>query len=159
MGRTGQKTHSTTVSKRGVTGEGRPPHVPTQTDRDTVAVMVAGGISQADIARARGISERTLRNHYKDEIEAGATKLNTVVMIEWIKRIKAGEFAAIKWWTQSRMGMNEKFVIDDPSRDQPLRVTVELVGQAPAQPAKPVLDVEPARGTMRVPGSVVQLKG
>jgi hypothetical protein len=132
--------------------------VPTKTDRDTVAVMVAGGIAQADIARARGISERTLRNHYKDEIEAGATHLNTVVLVEWIKRIKAGDFQAIKWWCQSRMGMSEKLSIDDPARAEALRVVVELVGQA-SRAARPVVDVEPARGAMRVPGSVVQLKG
>ena len=46
----------------------RPPHVPTKVDRDTVSVMVAGGIGQADIARARGVSEPTLRKHYKEEL-------------------------------------------------------------------------------------------
>jgi hypothetical protein len=46
----------------------RPPHEPTKVDRDTVSVMVAGGIAQDDIARARGISAPTLRKYYKLEL-------------------------------------------------------------------------------------------
>ena len=79
----------------------RPPHEPTKVDRDTVSVMAAGGIAQADIARARGISEPTLRKHYRAELSAGMTALNTMVILAHIERIKAGDFQAIKWWEQS----------------------------------------------------------
>jgi len=82
----------------------RPPHQPTKVDRDTVSVMVAGGIAQADIARARGISAVTLRKHYRAELTNGMTALNTIVIIAHIERIKVGEFQAIKCWEQSRMG-------------------------------------------------------
>jgi hypothetical protein len=74
----------------------RPPHQPTKVDRDTVSVMVAGGIAQADIERARGISAVTLRKHYRAELTNGMTALNTIVIIAHIERIKAGEFQAIK---------------------------------------------------------------
>jgi hypothetical protein len=49
----------------------RPPHEPTKVDRDTVSVMVAGGIAQSDIARARGIGEPTLRKRYRAELDSG----------------------------------------------------------------------------------------
>ena len=95
--------------------------------------MVAGGIAQVDIARARGISAVTLRKHYRAELTNGMTALNTVVIIELVKRIKAGEFPAIKWWTQSRMGWTERIVVDDGKpADIPMRVIVELVGEAAA---------------------------
>jgi hypothetical protein len=108
----------------------RPPHAPTQTDRDTVAAMVAAGIAQVDIARVRGISEPTLRKHYRQELEAGTAALNTVVILEHIKRIKAGDFQAIKWWEQARMGWSERVVVDDRKPKDSLRIIVELVGGA-----------------------------
>jgi hypothetical protein len=93
--------------------------------------MVAGGIAQNDIARARGISAVTLRKHYKQELAAGTTALNTIVLIEHIRRIKAGDFQAIKWWQQARMGWSERIVVDDGKpADTPMRVIVELVGEA-----------------------------
>ena len=109
----------------------RPPHQPTKVDRDTVSVMAAGGIAQVDIARARGISAVTLRKHYRVELSAGMTALNTTVILAHIERIKAGDFPAIKWWEQARMGWTEKAPTTDPA-DQPVRVVVELVGEAAA---------------------------
>jgi len=108
----------------------RPPHQPTKVDRDTVSVMVAGGIAQVDIARARGISTVTLRKHYREELDAGTARLNTMVILEHIKRIKAGDFQAIKWWEQARMGWSERITVDDRKPDASLRVIVELVGKA-----------------------------
>jgi hypothetical protein len=87
---------------------GKPLHEPTKVDRDTVTVMVAGGIAQVDIASARGISLPTLRLHYRAELDNGANQINTVVLIEHLKCIKAGDFAAIKWWEQARCGWSEK---------------------------------------------------
>jgi hypothetical protein len=137
----------------------RPPHQPSKIDRDTVAIMAAGGICQSDIARARGISESTLRKHYKNELASGATQLNTLVLVEWIKRIKAGDFQAIKWWTQSRMNFSEKITVDDPARNQPLRVVVELVG-SPAPAAAPVTNAEAPRNSPHsLPGTVLQFRG
>jgi hypothetical protein len=94
-------------------------------------VMVAGGIAQVDIARARGISALTLRKHYRAELTNGMTALNTIVLIGHVKRIKAGDFQAIKWWQQARMGWSERVVVDDGKPpDTPMRVIVEFVGEA-----------------------------
>ena len=80
---------------------GQPAHAPTKLDRDTVKVMVAGGITQADIARSRGISLPTLRKHYRAELDNGATELNTMVIVEHVKLIKNGDFAAISGGNKS----------------------------------------------------------
>ena len=111
----------------------RPPHQPTKVDRDTVSVMAAGGIAQVDIARVRGISAVTLRKHYRAELSAGMTALNTTVILAHIERIKAGDFPAIKWWEQARMGWREHIVVDgDKPAGTPMSVIVELVGEATA---------------------------
>ena len=65
-------------------------------DRKTVKLMAAGGIAQADTARALAICTVTLRKHYRAELTNGMTALNTIVIIAHIERIKAGEFQAIK---------------------------------------------------------------
>lgn len=108
----------------------RPPHEPTKVDRDTVAAMVAAGIAQADIARCRAISEPTLRKHYKEEIRTGTTTLNTMVILAHIERIKAGDFQAIKWWQQARMGWTERMVVNGGKpANTPMGVIVEFVGE------------------------------
>lgn len=115
-------------------GEGRPGHAPSDVDRKTVEIMVAGGIVQADIARARDISENTLLKHYRAELDSGMTALNTKVLLAFIKRIEEGDFQAIKWWTQTRMGWSERVVVDDGKpANTPMRVIVEFVG-APGPP-------------------------
>ena len=139
----------------------RPAHEPTDLDRNTVSVMIAAGIAQADVARCRGISAVTLRKHYKHEIATGTTAINTLVVIEHIKRIKAGDFQAIKWWEQSRMGWREHVVVDDSRlQDVPLRVIIELVGDpAPAHEGAASLSASPVHGTPRPGGNYVQLVG
>jgi hypothetical protein len=140
---------------------GPKPHVPTETDRATVRAMVAGGIEIADIAKARGLSKVTLYRRYRDEIENGATILNGRVVQAWLKKIEEGDFAAIKWWLQTRMGYSEKVTVDNLSADKPLRVIVEFVGGQPpqAQPAVPVIEAKPVQPASRLPGTVVEFKG
>jgi hypothetical protein len=118
--------------------EGKPPHVPTDLDRQAVSLMVGGGIAQVDIARTRNIGLTTLRKHYRQEIETGATAIATMVILAHVKRIKAGDFQAIKWWEQARLGWSEHVVVDEGKRsDTPMRVIVELVGEAAPSRAEP----------------------
>ncbi len=58
---------------------GRPPFEPTEKQRGQVEAMVRYGISEAEISRAIGISEPTLRKHFAEEIDTGATKANAQV--------------------------------------------------------------------------------
>jgi hypothetical protein len=88
-------------------------------------VMVAGGIAQVDIARARGISAVTLRKHDGVELLSGMRVLNTIVLIQHVKRIQAGDFQAIKWWHQARMGSERVAVDDGKPADTPMRIIVE----------------------------------
>ena len=59
-----------------------------------------------------------------------------------LKRIKAGDFAAIKWWEQARMGWRGDTTDEDSRQpEQPMRVVVELVGEE----APPTIDHAPLR--------------
>jgi hypothetical protein len=135
----------------------RPEHEPTKQDRDTVQLMVAAGIEQIHIATNRGISRPTLRKQYKKELAGGATAINGIVIAAHIKRILAGDFNAIKFWEQARMGWSEKVVVDDGKpAGTPMRVVVEFVGDAaPARDEPPT----PRPGSRLPPDPRVEWKG
>ncbi len=111
---------------------GKKPHVPTKETRQTVEIMVAGGTPQEAIAEYIGVkSKRTLHKHYRRELAVGKTKIDTIVIGAHLKKIQQGDMRAIEWWEKSRMGWTERIIVDDGKpADQPMRVIVELVGEA-----------------------------
>jgi hypothetical protein len=54
---------------------GRPEHVPTQKDRDTVSFAVAFGATEVQIAEHLGVSDVTLRKYYRKELDTGLFRL------------------------------------------------------------------------------------
>ena len=58
---------------------GRPEHVPSQKDRLAVEGMARYGAPQAHIAVVIGIDEKTLRKHYREELDTAAIKANAKV--------------------------------------------------------------------------------
>jgi hypothetical protein len=137
---------------------GRPQYEPNDKDRTIVRLLCAGGITQERIAVAIGISEKTLRRHYKREILVGATEIDAQAIGALVGAMRGGgkqAVAAAKWWTQSRMGWVEKILVDDGKpADTPMRVIVELVGEAGAPRAEPA-----PRSGSRLPGTEVELRG
>ena len=125
---------------------GQPPYVPTDKERLTVKVMVAGGIEQAGIAsvigvtqeRPRGIDQKTLRKQFRHELEAGEPEMYGRVVAALFSMATTGKnFNAAKWITQARMGWSERIVVDDGKpADTPMRVVVEFVGEAAAPQAE-----------------------
>jgi hypothetical protein len=49
-------------------------HSPDPNQRRQVEAMAAYGIPAADISRALSVDAKTLRKHYRDELDLGATK-------------------------------------------------------------------------------------
>jgi hypothetical protein len=54
-------------------------HVPDLAHRRQVEAMAAYGIPEPDISRVVGIDPKTLRKHYRDELDLGTTKANAQV--------------------------------------------------------------------------------
>lgn len=54
-------------------------HVPTDVTRAKVEAYVACGLKHEEIAALIGVSVRTLQNHYRHEIEVGASKATAAV--------------------------------------------------------------------------------
>ena len=58
---------------------GRRAHKPDPAQRRQVEAMAAYGIPEIDIARVVGVDPKTLRKHYRDELDLGETKANAQV--------------------------------------------------------------------------------
>ena len=129
--------------------------------------MCAGGMEQADMARAIGIAPHTLRKHFRRELDTGAAEVHARVITSLVD-MAAGEpaapgrravpayFPATKFYLQARCGWQERMLVEDGKpADQPMRVVVELVGDAPA----PQTDRRAEYSTPRVGNIAVELKG
>jgi hypothetical protein len=129
---------------------GRKQHKPDQESRAHVAAWSGGGIELAMIAAAmptptekdpakKGISIPTLHRHYATELAAGKAMMDGLAVTALGRAMSRGGKEAVvaaKWWTQSRMGWTERIVVDDGKpADTPMRVIVELVGEAVPQAA------------------------
>lgn len=58
---------------------GRRAHRPDERDGRQIEALAAYGVPEHDIARVVGIDPKTLRTHYRDELDLGATKATAKV--------------------------------------------------------------------------------
>jgi hypothetical protein len=56
---------------------GRRAHRPDPTSRRQVEAMAAYGVPETDIARVLRVDPKTLRKHYRDELDTGSVKANS----------------------------------------------------------------------------------
>jgi hypothetical protein len=78
---------------------------PTAADKQTVKTMVACGIPQEDIARCLGIDgidAKTLRKHYRDELDTSIAKANSVIASRLYAAAERGEPWAVCFWLKTR---------------------------------------------------------
>lgn len=97
-------------------GRGRPEFAPTPEQRRLVKALAAVGVSQVDIATVVDIDVKTLRKHFRTELDVGAIEANAKVAQALFKRAteekgSAGVQAAI-FWLKVRAGWRET---DQPS--------------------------------------------
>lgn len=89
---------------------GRRAHRPDERDRRQVEALAAYGVPESDIARVVGIDPKTLRKHYRDELDLGATKA-TAKVAEFLFRKATTEgpqcVTAAIFWMKTRGGWRE----------------------------------------------------
>ncbi len=87
----------------------RPKIRPTEEQRRLVKSLAACGIRQEEIARAVGIrSPKTLRLHYREELDRGEMEANYTVAQALYKKAAAGDTMAAKFWLMNRAGWNDR---------------------------------------------------
>jgi hypothetical protein len=93
----------------------RPTYQPSNTDRATAEAMAAAGINHATIARCigdAGIDEKTLRKHFRRELDTSADKSNALVATQVFKAAQRGEAWACCFWLKCRAGWKERSVVE-----------------------------------------------
>lgn len=96
---------------RGVRAEGakvmaRLPHEVTEKSRRLVKSMAAMGCRHDEIATLMEITPKTLRKHYRGELDRGAIEANAKVMQSLFTMATSGKSAAATiFWAKTRCGM------------------------------------------------------
>lgn len=86
---------------------GRRAHKPDPAQRRQVEALAAYGIPEPDISRAIGVDPKTLRKHYRDELDLGATKANAQVAGFLFNSAKNGNVTAQIFWLKTRARWRE----------------------------------------------------
>lgn len=91
---------------------------PTLDQRRTVKTMAGFGVPHVDIATFLGIDAKTLRKHFRDELDRGTVEANAKVAQSLFQMATQGKnVAAAIFWMKARAGWREKVeikpVIDD----------------------------------------------
>ena len=81
---------------------GRRSHRPDERGRRQVEALAAYGVPELNIARVVGIDPKTLRKHYRDELDLGATKATA----------KVAEFLFRKATTEDSQRVGPRLVAD-----------------------------------------------
>ena len=82
-------------------------HRPDPSQRRQVEALAAYGIPEADISGVVGIDPKTLRKHYRDELNLGETKANAQVAGFLFNAAKNGTVTAQIFWLKTRAKWRE----------------------------------------------------
>jgi len=91
-----------------------PKHEPTPDTRQLVQLHTTVGTNQEDVARILGISPKTLRLHYRDELDLSLAKANATIGGALFNKAKGGDTAAMIFWMKTQAGWKEKSVVEGP---------------------------------------------
>ena len=88
---------------------------PTKEQRELVKHLAAVGTSHELIAKKLGIrSPKTLRKHFRDEIDFGSLEANASIAASTFKKAMAGNVEAQKFWLMCRAGWGH-FAVQRPA--------------------------------------------
>ena len=107
---------------------GKPAFKPTENERRLVEQMSAVGIPHESIAAVvrNGIDDKTLRKHFRKELDTAAVKANAKVAGSLYNRALAGSDTAAIWWTKARMRWSAPQTLEGPDGEE-LSIKVTLV--------------------------------
>ena len=108
-----------------------PPHArggamfePSDEQRRMVKVMSGFGIPQTDIASQVGIDTKTLRKHFREELDWGMTEANMrVAQSLFSMATTGGSVAAAIFWMKAHAGWREKHP-EEPAEEEKTTVVI-----------------------------------
>ena len=97
----------------------KPSFKPTDDERKLVEQMSAVGIPQESICLVirDGIDDKTLRKHFRRELDTAAVKANAKIGGTLYNKAIAGDTTAMIWWTKTRMKWKETTINEQTGKD------------------------------------------
>jgi hypothetical protein len=113
---------------------GRRAHTPEPAGRRQVEAMAAYGVPEADIARVLGIDPKTLRKHYRDELDTGSIKANSRIA-ESLYRKAMGDgpqsVTACIFWLKTRARWKETMLDEQAAAAERPTVIIRTIVEPP----------------------------
>ena len=118
----------------------RNPHEPTDKTRAEVSALCSFGVPQSEIATYIGIDPKTLRLHYRSELDQAHTKANAAVG-KFLYQNASGAtlkdgashsdcVRAAMFWAKTRMGWRETQHIDHTTAGEAMQPTQVVIRAA-----------------------------
>ena len=106
---------------------------PTDKEKNQVRLMAAMGIPQKNIAKIIGLSDESLRKHFRDDLDTGMDRANLAVgsnLFNIATSSKAGNVSAAIFWlkTRARWSDTTKMELTGPDGG-PIKTEVNLAGE------------------------------
>ena len=92
-------------------------HEPTKSKREAVKLHATVGTPQEVIADILSIDPKTLRKHYREELDQSTAKANANMGGTLYNKGMGGDVTAMIFWMKTRAGWREKQEIDHRSSD------------------------------------------
>jgi transposase-like protein len=92
-------------------------HYPTDAQRQLVQLHATIGTTHEVIADIIGIDAKTLRKHYREELDQSMAKANAQIGGALFNKAKGGDTAAMIFWMKTRAGWREKQEIEHSGPD------------------------------------------
>jgi hypothetical protein len=100
---------------------GRKPHEPTKQTIELVSLHATMGTDQETIADLLDIDSKTLRKHYRKELDHSVAKANAKMGGVLYNKALAGDTTAMIFWMKTRAGFREK---QDEQKQPPTSVNI-----------------------------------
>ena len=85
----------------------KPPHKPTDAERQLVQLHATIGTPQQIIAQIIGVDAKTLRKYYREELDLASAKANATVGGALFNKARGGDTTAMIFWMKTRAGWRE----------------------------------------------------
>ena len=105
---------------------GRKQHQPDKTTRDTVSLHAMVGTPQLLIAKVLGITQPTLRRHYRHELDVSLAIANASIGGTLFNKAKKGDTTAMIFWMKTRAGWSENKEQAADGAPEPLKVVFNV---------------------------------
>jgi len=90
------------------------PFEATDKQRKAVETMVAYGVPQAEICRALEIDPKTLRKHFRDELDQAVHRANAKIAERLYRAAMDGSVGAMIFWLKARAKWRERHEVSGP---------------------------------------------